>query len=163
MIHTIKGDILTTKEGVIVHQTNCSGGFGGPRSIAGQIARMYPQVRAAYFKLYYDNQRKPTESLLGTYQSVKINPALSIVNLFGQYYYRTNPNDRTTVFTDYKALETALRKLNEDVPQETPIFFPYGMGCGLANGHWPTIHKLLNKVFRNRDNVFIVQYEQFTS
>lgn len=161
MIHTVKGDIFTNKEGVIVHQTNCAGGFGGPRSMAGQIAKLYPQVRAAYFKLYYENQKHPTESLLGTYQSVKVSETLTIVNLFGQYYYRTNPKDTTTVFTDYQALETALRKLEQHVPKDTPIFFPYGFGCGLANGHWPTIHKILNKVFRKRDNVFIVQFEKF--
>lgn len=156
MIETIRGNILHSKEGVIVHQTNCSGGFGS--GLAGQIARKYPQVRVAYFKLYYDNQRKPTESLLGTYQSVKVAPKLTIVNMFGQYEYRKNIND-TRVFTDYKALESAMRRLNEDVPKDVPIFFPYGMGCGLANGHWGTVLKTMNKVFKHRDNVFVVQYD----
>lgn len=158
MIETIKGDILNTKEGVIIHQTNCVGAFGG--GLAGQIARKYPHVRQAYFRLYYENQRQPTTSLLGTYQSVKVNENLTIVNMFGQYDYNKNLRDKETVFTKYDAVESAMRRLNEDIPKDVPIFIPYGLGCGLANGHWATMHKLLNKVFRNRDNVFIVLYEK---
>lgn len=154
MIQTIKGNILTQKQGVIVHQTNCSGGFGG--GLAGQIARKYPEVRKAYFKLYYENQAKPTESLLGSYQSVKVGGRLTIVNMFSQYYYASGPND-TTVYTDYEAMEKVLRQLNKDVPEGVPIYFPSGIGCGLANGHWGTVHKLLNKCFKDRKDVYIVE------
>lgn len=154
MILTIEGNILDVNQGIIVHQTNCSGGFGG--GVAGQIARKYPHVRQEYFKLYYENQKQPNVSLLGTYQSVKATDALTIVNLFGQYEYRSSVKDKR-VLTDYVAFERGLRKLNQDVPKDIPIYLPYGIGCGLANGNWNVVHKIISKVFKHRDNVFIVQ------
>lgn len=79
MINYIKGNLLSQRDGMIVHGTNCSGGFGS--GVAGAIRYSYPEVYAEFAKL------KPDVSLLGTIQPVQINEQLTITNCFTQHKF----------------------------------------------------------------------------
>lgn len=155
MIRIIRGNIFDYTKGYIVHQCNCSGGFGA--GMAGQVRTLYPEVANAYYKLYKESV-DPRKTMLGSIQIVKTNrhPDLSIVNLFGQYQFRRERGDNTR-YTDYEAFEQAARKLLKEVPKHANIYFPLGIGCGNANGSWPRVYKILNKVFKDDTHrVFII-------
>lgn len=79
MINYIRGNILSQKNGVIIHGTNCSGGFGS--GVAGAIRATYPIVYEKFKTL------EPSESLLGTIQAVEITPDLTIINCFTQHKF----------------------------------------------------------------------------
>lgn len=159
MLHEIKGNLLNVKEGVIAHQTNCVGGFGG--GVAGQIAAKYPEVRTQALNHVHKHIKNNTNEtkLFGSCLIVPTsNRDIEVANLFGQFEYRNKEAGYDAVYTNYTKLEQALIELRDQVHPEVPIFFPHGIGCGLANGQWGRVHKILNKVFKDRDNIFIVRY-----
>ena len=54
--------------------------------------------------------------------------------------------------TDYIAMEKCLRYIkmwaeNNDLS----IAIPYGIGCGIANGDWNIVYKIIEKVFNDYD------------
>ncbi|MBQ9659168.1 MAG: macro domain-containing protein [Clostridia bacterium] len=135
MIRNVKGNILNCKEEIIVHQVNCQGIMGG--GLAKQIASRYPDTERDYknFCDYYNNE----------YNKVKGAPFLTgeidhtICNLFSQ-----KPN----FDTDYEAMEEGLRTLKEHCKQyKRSIAIPYGIGCGIANGDWNIVYKIIEEVF----------------
>src|SRR5574343_1208678 len=79
MITYIKGNILQRQNGLIIHGTNCSGGFGS--GVAGAIRAMYPQVYEEFATL------EPSASLLGTFKPVKLNDDFVIGNCFTQHKF----------------------------------------------------------------------------
>lgn len=143
-MNIINGNILDVTEGIIVHQVNCKGVMGA--GLAKQIRNKYPVVYTKYRE--FINGADPT-SLLGKHQITRVTNTLIVLNIFGQLNYGTS-----TMQTDYAAFENALStfsnlyKLSEKVnTKHSPIYFPYGIGCGLAGGDWNIISKLIDKYF----------------
>lgn len=65
-------------------------------------------------------------------------------NLFGQLNY-----GRSKIrYTDYAALEQALTTLKiEAQAKGLSVALPYNIGCGLANGEWSVVERMIGKVF----------------
>lgn len=132
----ITQNILDVTSGIIMHQCNASGGFGS--GVAGQIAAKWPHVRASYMHAIRDG------ITLGEVDLIAINKDLYVANCIGQQNYGRDPN---VVYTDYFAVESYLayvRALNAG-HDDRPIYIPYNMGCGLANGSWETVSKLIEQ------------------
>lgn len=129
-MNIVNGNLLRVEEGIIVHQVNCQGVMGA--GIARQIKSMYPNVFASYAKACAS---RTSEQLLGRSQVVQVNDRLYVCNLFGQDRY-----GRDRRHTDYKAFEKALIELQKkSLAIRLPVFFPFGIGCGLAGGDWKII------------------------
>jgi len=149
MIKTVKGNLLSVTEGIILHGVNCQGVMGS--GIALQIRNKYPVVYHNYTSLFnkLKEQKIDKATLLGSIQEVIINKDLSIINCFTQLYYGRDPKVR---YIDYVALERCLelviqlfntKKLtNSDF--KPLIAFPR-IGAGLANGDWSVIENIIEK------------------
>ena len=129
------GDVLKATESIICHQVNPDGVMGG--GLAFAIARRYPQCEYEY-KEYCDFYNYDYGNLKGTCLLVKINEKQLIANCFSQ-----DPNFNT----DYKALRKIFESLLEicGVNKDT-IAIPYNYGCGIANGKWDKVTKILEEL-----------------
>ena len=132
------GDLLESDCNIIAHQCNCYCIMGG--GIARQIRLKYPEAYQADLETIRGDRSK-----LGTF-SMGHNGTRIIYNLYGQYGYGSG------LQTDYRALEMALRAMRKDIwinyvniwPE---VGVPFGMGCGLAGGDWPTVEDIINNIF----------------
>lgn len=148
MIKIVNGNLLDAKEDIIGHQTNASGGFGS--GIAGQIKVKYPVV---YRDFIYWYTMFESDQLLGKCQIVKLPNESSkyVANLYGQLNYGSN---KGVVYTNYDALKSALTFLKEyAVLNELSVALPVFLGCGLANGSWDTVYKMIEEIFEDYDVV----------
>lgn len=132
----ITKNILSVKKGIICHQVNCLGIMGG--GLALQIRNTYPEVYNAYRDMC--NVCDDKRSLLGHTQFIKINDELVVANMFGQYNIGGNPA------TSYPALTRALQAVNQYAAfSKLPIYLPFKLGCGLANGNWETVKHIIEQ------------------
>jgi hypothetical protein len=127
----INQNILEVEQGIVVIQVNCQKVMGA--GLALKIRQKYPKV--------YDEYRKMDWSL-GKIQLVKIKEDLHICNLAGQHGF----GRAKFRYTDYKAIRKGLKsiKFYKDMfLSDLNIFIPYGMGCGLGNGNWNFVSKII--------------------
>ncbi|MGF7049841.1 hypothetical protein J2T13_004364 [Paenibacillus sp. DS2015] len=69
-----------------------------------------------------------------------------IANLFGQFKYGKTSEQ----YTDYVALESALRQLKDKAKElKFSVALPYNLGCGMANGDWNIVEKMIEDVFND--------------
>lgn len=76
MIEYVNADITTVTSGLVVHGTNCSGGFGS--GVAGAIRRAWPIVYKTFC------QYPPGSHLLGEFVPVKVSDTLIVGNCYTQ-------------------------------------------------------------------------------
>lgn len=140
----IEGNILDVSEGIIVHQVNCKKKMGA--GLALQIKKKYPKVFNDYvnhLEMYEGMGRDPLGSINST----------SCAGVIVYNFYAQSNYGRNGVQTDYNAFEKCLKELekrfeNSKIEKtDIPVYFPYGIGCGLAGGYWPNILELINKYF----------------
>lgn len=142
MIEIVNGDILTAKEDVICHQVNCMGNMGA--GVAKSICQRWPVVKKEYVRFC---RRYPKATLLGKCQLVEIESNRYVANIFGQFDYGGNRYHR---YTDYNALTQAFHELRSTYKGKS-LAFPYGFGCGLANGDWNIVSDMLHTYFDDMD------------
>lgn len=131
----IKKDITTITQGVIMHQVNCKNKMGA--GVAKALYTAYPQVKAEYHQIAYNQQFNTPEKRFGLLQPVKINEDLIIFNSFSQLDYGCN---KSIKYTDEDVLMTNLKRFNKYAKyHHLPAYVPERIGCGLANGNWNTI------------------------
>ena len=125
-IKIISGDILTNlptnKEVYICQQVNCRGVMGA--GLALKIRRKWPVVYQQYMEI------PAWKEFLGSYQKVRVEPNIHVVNLFGQNNYGLGERQ-----TNYAAFATALFTFMRDcskIAPEATIRIPSSIGCGLA-------------------------------
>lgn len=54
--------------------------------------------------------------------------------------------------TDYEAMRKALTEIKEYAKKfKLSIAIPYGIGCGIANGDWNIVYKIIEEVFNDYD------------
>lgn len=142
----INGNILDMTDGIIVHQVNCKGVMGA--GLALQIKNKWPIV----FKEYTEHIKYRFERLkqhpLGSINGTSVSKSLIIYNFYSQDNYGRNGRQ-----TNYEAFEKCLIGLTKRFENSKitvgsiPVYFPYGIGCGLAGGDWKVISKMIEKYF----------------
>lgn len=125
MIEFIKGDITSVTEGLIVHGTNCSGGFGS--GVAGAIRVKWPLVYEI-FKGY-----QPGKHLLGEFVPVKINDDLYVANCYTQLYFGSDGRRYASPEAIKKALTSAYKYAKEH--EIKSVSLPK-IGAGLGGLSW---------------------------
>lgn len=138
MINVISGNILDATEKYICHQVNCRNAMGS--GLARQLFEKWPQVKAEYHAV--TSVFAVPNDLLGMFYNVRVGKDQFVVNVYGQLDYG---RDRSKVYTDYAALEMAFTTMAEMLHGD--FAFPYGFGCGLANGDWDTVFGLIKRHF----------------
>jgi O-acetyl-ADP-ribose deacetylase (regulator of RNase III) len=147
----VKGNILDAQRGIICHQCNCQLVMGA--GLAKQIRDKYPRVYTEYKELL--GKAKPSHRL-GKCQVVEVvRQKLYVANIMAQFHYLP----RGACHTDYDALSIALNGLKtwhtQWCPKDFPVFFPMGMGAGLAGGDWNHIKGLISSII---PDAVIVRY-----
>ena len=122
----IHDDILKCDEGLVIHGTNCSGGFGS--GIAGQVRQQLPVV--------YENFKKipQGEQSLGTLQIVSIpgKKGLYWGNGFTQLNFGKDGKKYASLEAVDKVLEKAFKLcMLYNMPLNSPK-----IGCGLGGLSW---------------------------
>ncbi|MGL5458130.1 MAG: macro domain-containing protein [Cetobacterium sp.] len=145
----INGNILDMTDGIIVHQVNCKGVMGA--GLALQIKNKWPKV----FKEYTEHIKYCSERLnkhpLGTINGTSVSNTSKFLMVYN--FYSQDNYGRNGIQTNYEAFEKCLIGLvkrfeNSKVPIDSiPVYFPYGIGCGLAGGDWKVISKMIEKHF----------------
>lgn len=124
---------LKNKKRIILHQVNCQGVMGA--GFAKQIKNKYPLCFNEYKQIC---KNKNSKELLGTIYIYEGNKDI-IVNMFSQ-----DKCGRDKRYTDYIAMEKAIKELRQIYPSET-IIAPYKIGCGLAGGNWNIVKEILER------------------
>lgn len=105
--------------------------------LALQIKRKYPEVYNQYKDIAHPNMR-------GKVQVVDTsNPKLKVANVFGQVGYGVIKQQ-----TEYSLLESALNELSDLIGDEV-VYFPKGIGCGLAGGDWEVVSGIISRIFHD--------------
>lgn len=145
MIKIMSGDLLEATEDIIVHQTNCFGGFGS--GIAGQIKEKFPQAYEDYRHLFKDKKRRP--ELLGDVRVTMIkNDKICkyICHLFSQDSYGYDGRK----YTSYDAMYQGLLYIKEQaMNSKKSVALPYMLGCGLGGGSWKIVQAIIEDVFED--------------
>lgn len=155
MVYHIQGDILTSDCDVIGHQSNCRMGFGS--GIAGQIRRKFPYA----YEVFASDSRKPQDKL-GSYCVSKEHQPYYIFNLYGQDYYGNDGKQ----YTDYKALESAIRGMLERIRKwklnsglSFKVGLPFKIGCGLAGAHWYIVEKIIDRLSEEyKQDIYLYEF-----
>ena len=72
-----------------------------------------------------------------------VNNKKKIANIFSQ-----KPN----FDTDYEMMERALNWVKRKaIDFKLSVAMPYGIGCGIANGDWNIVYKIIENVFSDYD------------
>lgn len=137
MVKVKQGNILSCSENIIVHQVNVQGIMGG--GVARQLAIQYPRLEEEYSEYckIYNNDYK---LLKGQVFKIMIQWKY-IMNMFSQ---------KENFETDYKAIEKGLTDIKEFAKEKKlNVCMPYGIGCGIANGDWNKVYKIIEEVYRD--------------
>jgi len=127
----VQGDLLAVRRGVLCHQVNCRRVAGA--GLARQIRRKWPAWYAAF-------RREPPR--LGRAWFFPVRDGLVIASLYAQEGY-----GRRRRWTDYGAFREAVRQVAiYAADHDLPVFFPKGIGAGLAGGDWRTIVRIIADV-----------------
>lgn len=134
-VYIINDSIFNSPEQFIIcHQVNPYGKMG--KGIALEIKRRFPRVYKEYKKYCESNS---INYLYGR-SLIVLDNGRYVANLFGQYGWTT----------DYDFLKRALidLKMQKDTMKiAMPIAVPYGMSCGLANGDWKIVSRIIDEIF----------------
>ncbi|WP_312117643.1 macro domain-containing protein [Brevibacillus reuszeri] len=140
----INGDLLTASEDIIGHQVNCKGVMGS--GVAKLIKEKYPEAFTVYKEIC--NETVDKQELLGICQLIECAEGKTVANLFGQLKYGRGKEQ----YTDYAALEKALNELkNRATKTNSSIALPFNIGCGLANGSWDVVSKMIEEIYSDYD------------
>lgn len=141
----INDDLLKSDCDVIVHGCNCFHTFGS--GIAKQIKEQY---NGAYLKDINDSKFANKEKL-GSYtkyitQNKHYDKNITIINAYTQYNY----GNKNIMYADYDAIKKVMIRIKDNVSPLSKIGMPK-IGCGLANGDWKIVSKIIEDVFTDRD------------
>lgn len=135
MITIKKMNILDCEENIIVHQVNIQGIMGG--GLARQLANKYPNLEKEYSEFCKFNNNDYNR-LKGKVFKIMIQDKM-IMNIFTQ---------KQNFDTDYEMLKIALEEVKKYAKSfNLNVAIPHGIGCGIANGNWNKVYKIIEEVF----------------
>ncbi len=143
---TVKGDIINVKYGIVCHQVNAKGVMGA--GLARLIRIRWMNAYHNYLAAYNSGRLKLGEVIFSNV--IGNDHKLQVASMCAQKYY--GDSEKTSiVYTDYHAFKLCLTKVKAwhitCIDGKLPIYFPYGIGCGLAGGNWSTIEQLIASHF----------------
>lgn len=107
--------------------------------LAKQLADQYPNLEKDYSE-YCKRHNNRYIDLSGDVLLYKKGNKF-IANIFSQ---------RENFDTDYLNMEIALKQIIEFAKiNNLSVSMPYGIGCGIANGEWNKVYKIIKEVFEN--------------
>ena len=153
-VEIVNGNLLDTEAHVIMHQTNCTFGFGS--GVAKAIKDRWPNVAEEHHKLCQKNIEEnngDTSKLLGTVQPVMVRtgpwmPKI-VMNLFAQNEYGYDG----AKYTSYDALDTCLKKVAKWCVEHKihHVALPYNMSCVRGGANWNVVMALIEAAFGDTD------------
>lgn len=142
MINIVKGDLLSAKETLLVHQCNDRGVMGS--GVARPLRNKYPEIFAPYHE-FCQNNNNP----LGTAVFVPTHDGKVVGNLIGQKNYGRNKN---IVYTQYDAIQQCFHEVYRYAKEhKLTVAAPYLISCGLANGDWDVVYPMMEGIFTDVD------------
>ena len=141
----IQADILEIKEGIVAHQVNQLDIMGG--GLALQIRKKYKNL----FDSYNEVCRNLGSQLYGSVQPYFVNSNLTICNLFCQ-----RGMSRYNTTTDYELMYLALTGMVKMYGIEKDYYLPYKIGCGMANGDWKEVSRIIETVEKELNMEFYI-------
>lgn len=106
--------------------------------LARQLADRYPDLENEYRK-YCERYGNKYIELSGTVFWYNTNKGKFIANMFSQ---------KENFDTDYLNMKIALTDIKAKARERNMnIAIPYGIGCGIANGDWNEVYKIIEKAF----------------
>lgn len=142
LIH-VKGDLFATDDPLIAHCVNARGAFGS--GIAGQIARLYPEVRDAYMFKFRRTGWTPGQT---QFVHVDTYPPLTIANACMQ---DTFGGPAGTDHVDYEAVHACFAQVLDYARAGGMALSIPRVGCGLAGGSWERIEAIIRDQLATRD------------
>ena len=156
MIEERIGDIFEQDDiNVIVHCANCFCTMGA--GIAKIIKQRYPEAYRADCDFDFP---KGSRKRLGQISLAEVeNGTKIIVNVYGQYDYKSNYFKKRSFYLNYEALENGLKLIRSYLMNregEWVLGIPHGIGCGLAGGNWVAVREIITKTFGDTSEIKVV-------
>ena len=154
MIRIVEGNLVDTEAKVIIHQTNCTFGFGS--GVAKAIKDKWPVVAEKHHNACEANMKEndgKTAKLLGKIQPVYVGNGQYVINMFSQDTYGYDG----AKYTSYDALDSCLKKVAEWCHKNSisTIALPINMSCVRGGASWNVVYAMICDVFD--DNYFNVE------
>lgn len=162
----IKGNILDAKEQYIAQQSNCL--TINSAGLAKALADKWFWADAYSTRMSMGNKNCAIESHRDKPGTIRIlsSPDIyqnkHVICMFAQWCpgpplkYKSYPNYWIdTKEARVKWFQQCLDKISK--LNITEIAFPYNIGCGLAQGHWPTYQKMIEE-FESKTNIRCTLY-----
>lgn len=148
MVSYHKGDLLKSGCNIICHQVNLQGVMGV--GLARQIADMYPDCEKKY-SAYSKECGEPNTR--GTVFMYKVGEKKWIANCYSQSV-RFN--------TVYEWVMKCFNSVKEFAEQrDYTVGLPYKYGCGIAQGDWDVVSRIIEEVFgSSKIDCQVWKYEQ---
>lgn len=134
----INGNITSVYSGLLIHGTNCSGGFGS--GVAGAIRNIWPEV-------YEKFKNSPTgKEMLGEFVPIEVSPLLTIGNCYTQLHYGKDGK----AYASLEAIRESLTKafLYATLNGIYVVSMPK-IGAGLGGLDWNEVEKVIDEVYSN--------------
>ena len=146
MIKTIDCNLLEVDADVIFHCCNVFHTMGAGVALA--IKNEYPEAYEADCQTVKgDKDKLGTVSLAVVKDPTKHKNQniKAIANLYGQFGFGKGNRPLS-----YDALYDGLVNLKSRLkPTLKAVALPYKLGCGLANGSWPVVEKMIDDIFKD--------------
>lgn len=158
-ITIINGSILDSEVKYICHQCNCV--TTNSKGLASKIFGKWPCANT-----YSNRLISGVPSVPGSIDIIKVknhesNLEQFIINMYGQYYPGTSKypnNQKDGIKSREQYFRHCLIELSKLHNLES-VAFPYGIGCSLAGGHWPTYLSMIKEFANNVDaKIFIYKF-----
>lgn len=150
MIEYVNEDITKVTHGLVVHGTNCSGGFGS--GVAGAIRRVWPIVYQTFCKY------PPGMYLLGEFIPVKVTDTLIVGNCYTQLSFGSDGKRYASPEAIYSSLSKAYKYATENCIDE--LIMPK-IGSKLGGLSWidevePIVKKLADHFGHIKTKVYYI-------
>ncbi len=137
MLTEITGDLFATTAPLIAHGVNCRGAFGA--GVAGQIAKRFPEAKAAYLRKFAAGDWKP-----GDVQIVPCKDGLLIANLATQDRFG-RPGPGVQPFATLDSIDRAVRHLFTCCMASPDLIAMPRIGCGLGGLDWSDVRPIIER------------------
>lgn len=145
-VRVIQGNVLNATEDFIAHQCNCITSYA--KGLAKSIFKRFPESNV------YTNRVRMSPRT--HHQPGTISVHGRIINMFAQQ----RPGKNTIAETQTQRLQWFQQCLKHiaNLPHVQSIAMPYGIGCGLAGGNWPSYKKYIDS-FSITTGIKVVLYK----